>query len=187
VLLCKEDEMNASFIVGERIYLRPLEEDDLDRCLCWINDGEILSRLGRRCPMSRTLEREWLLGQYKRDDHLNLAIVLKDGDRHIGNCGFNTIDYINRNAEFGILIGDSEAWGEGYGPEAARLILKHGFEELGLHRVMLEVYSNNPRAVRAYEKVGFVREGTKREAYFRNGRFHNTLVMGILRSEWGAK
>lgn len=137
--------------------------------------------------MGRIQEKEWLANQYKQENHLNLAVVLKDGDRHIGNCGFNAIDYVNRNAEFGILIGESDVWGEGYGPEAARLILKHGFEELGLHRVTLEVYSHNPRAICVYEKVGFVHEGALRESYFRNGEFHDTLVMGILESEWRAK
>ena len=177
--------MNVPFIVGERIYLRPLDaEGDLDRCLGWINDPELQARIGRRHPMSRAQEQEWLAGQYKREDHLNLAIVLKDGDQHVGNCGFNAIDYINRSAEFGILIGEKDAWHQGYGPEAARLIVTFGFEQLGLHRIELEVFSLNPRARKAYEKVGFILEGTKRESYFRHGTFHNTHVMSILESEW---
>ncbi len=176
--------MDAPFLIGERIYLRPLDVDDLDRCLRWINDPEILSTLGRREPMGRAAEKEWLEGQYKSDRHMNLAIVVADGDRHIGNCGFNAIDYVNRNAIFGILIGDKDAWGQGYGPEAARLILKYGFEELGLHRIGLEAYSHNARALRAYEKAGFIHEGTLRESYFRHGTFHDTIVMSILASEW---
>jgi RimJ/RimL family protein N-acetyltransferase len=178
-------DMINPFLIGERIYLRPLDEEtDLDRCLEWINDPEVLTTLGRRQPMGRAAEREWLQEQYKSEEHLNLAIVLKDGDRHIGNCGFNEIDYVNRSAVFGILIGEKEAWGQGYGPEAARLILKYGFEELGLHRIGLDVYSHNPRAIRAYEKAGFVREGTLRESYYRNGVYHDTIVMSVLESEW---
>ena len=176
--------MNNPFLIGERIYLRPLEEDDLDRCLRWINDPEVLATLGRRQPMGRAAEREWLQGQYKSDRHMNLAIVIKDGDRHIGNCGFNEIDYVNRNAVFGILVGEKDVWGHGYGPEATQLILKHGFEELGLHRIGLDVYSHNARAIRAYKKAGFVREGTLRESYFRNGVYHDTIVMSVLESEW---
>lgn len=175
------------FLIGDRIYLRPLDEEaDLDRCLGWINDPEVLTTLGRRHPMGRAAEREWLQEQYKSEEHLNLAIVLKDGDRHIGNCGFNEVDYVNRSAVFGILIGEKDAWGQGYGPEAARLILKYGFEELGLHRIGLEVYSHNPRAIRAYEKAGFVREGTMRESYYRNSVYHDTIVMSVLESEWKA-
>jgi len=175
------------FIDGERLYLRPLEPTDLDLCLVWINDSEILQFLGRRHPMGRVQETEWLANQYKSEKHLNLAIVLKQGDRHIGNCGFNDIDYVNRSAVFGILIGEHDAWHQGYGPEAARLVIRHGFEQLDLHRIELDVFSLNPRAKRAYEKVGFTLEGTKRESYFRNGQFHDTHVMSILKSEWSVQ
>ena len=172
------------FLIGERIYLRPLDEEDLERCMRWINDPEVTRTLSRRFPISRALEREWLLGQYKSDRHLSLAIVIKDGNRHIGNCGFNDIDYVNRKAMFGILIGEKDEWGKGYGPEAARLIVDYGFKQLGMHRISLEVYSHNTRAQRAYEKVGFVHEGTLRESYFRDGHYYDTLVMGILEPEW---
>ena len=176
--------MKTPFLTGERLYLRPLDEEDLDRCLRWINDPELQARIGRRHPMSRAQEQEWLAGQYKREDHMNLAIVLVDGDRHVGNCGFNQIDFINRSAEFGILIAERDVWGQGYGPEAARLILKYGFEEFGLHRVELTVFAFNEHAMRAYQKAGFVHEGTKRQAYFRGGTFHDVHVMSVLASEW---
>jgi len=177
--------MEIPFLIGDRIYLRPLDaETDLDRCLRWINDSAVLVALGRRQPTGRVSERQWLEEQYKTDSQMNLAILLKDEDRHIGNCGFNEIDYANRSGIFGILIGEKDAWGHGYGPEAARLILKFGFEELGLHRIGLEVYSHNARAIRAYEKVGFVREGTLRESYYRNGAYHDTIVMSVLEPEW---
>ena len=176
--------MKNPFLIGERIYLRPLDEEDLDRCLRWINDPEVLHTLGRRFPMSRTLEKEWLAGHYKSEKRFSFAIVLKDGDRHIGNCGFNDIDYVNRKAVFGILIGEKDQWGRGYGPEAARLVVDYGFKQLGMHRISLEVYSHNTRAQRAYEKVGFVLEGRMRESHFRDGCYYDTLVMAILEGEW---
>jgi len=178
--------MRTPFLVGDRIYLRPLDAaTDLDRCLRWINDPELQARIGRRHPMGRTQEQEWLDGQYKQDDHMNLAIVVADGDRHIGNCGFNAIDSVNRSAVFGIMIGETDTWGQGYGPEASRLIIEYGFEELGLHRIELDVFSHNAGAIRAYEKTGFIREGVKRESYFRHGVYHDTIQMSILESEWG--
>jgi RimJ/RimL family protein N-acetyltransferase len=176
--------MSVVFIEGERLYLRPLGVEDLDRCVRWINDPEVLQFLGRRFPMGREQEKEWLADQYKSEDQLNLAIVLKEGDRHIGNCGFNEIDYLNRSAVFGILIGEKDAWSCGYGPEAARLIVEYGFRTLGLHRVSLEVYSSNPRARKAYAKVGFKLEGTQRESYFYDGQFFDTHTMAILANEW---
>jgi RimJ/RimL family protein N-acetyltransferase len=178
--------MECPFLIGDRLYLRPLDAGDLDRCLQWINDPDVLGTLGRRFPMNRAREKEWLEGHYKDERDLGLAIVLKDGDRHIGNCGLHGIDAFNRCAEFGIMLGDKDAWGQGYAPEAGRLILGFGFEELALHRIMLRVFAHNERAQRAYQKLGFVREGVLRESYFRGGRFHDTIVMSILSGEWGA-
>ncbi len=176
--------MQTPFLIGKRIYLRPLGEEDVERCLTWINDPEVISTLGRKGPISRTLERDWILEQYKSEASFSLAIVLQDGDRHIGNCGLHEIEYNNRSAQFGILIGDKAEWGKGYAPEAAGLLLRYGFEELALHRIGLEVYAHNLRAQRAYEKAGFVLEGKRRESYFSGGRFYDTLIMGVLRSEW---
>ncbi|MDD4903768.1 MAG: GNAT family protein [Candidatus Bipolaricaulis sp.] len=178
--------MDCPFLVGERLYLRPLDEVDLDRCMRWVNDPELLPFLMRRTPMNRSAEREWLLQQGRSEANFSLAIVLKDGDRHIGNAGLHGIHPFNRSAEFGILIGEADGRGRGHGTEAARLLIDHGFRELGLHRIQLHVYAFNERARRAYEKVGFRAEGTEREAYYRNGRFHDVIVMSILESEWEA-
>jgi len=180
--------MHRPFLEGERIYLRPLDaETDLDRCLFWINDPELQARIGRRHPMNRKTEQEWFDSQYNREDHMNLALVLKEGDRHIGNCGFNEIDFVNRSAQFGILIAERDAWGQGFGPEAAELLLEFGFQELGLHRIWLWAFSFNRHAVRAYEKAGFVHEGALREAYYRHGTYHDHVVMSVLEPEWRAR
>jgi RimJ/RimL family protein N-acetyltransferase len=184
--LGREVELKIVFLDGERLYLRPLEESDLDCCMRWINDSEILQFLGRKHPMGRVQEKEWITSQYGSESQLNLAVVLKDGDRHIGNCGFNEIDAANRSAVFGIMLGEKDAWNQGYGPEAAKLIVDYGFDQLGLHRIELDVFSFNLRAQKAYEKIGFRPEGIRRESYFRNGRFHDTHTLSILESEWKA-
>ena len=176
--------MRNPFLTGKRIYLRPLDNEDLDRCLRWINNPQITSTLTMRFPMSRAQEESWILSHYKDHSDLPLAIVVKDGDQHIGNCGLHSIDYVNRSAEFGIMIGEKGQWGKGYAPEAAQLIIDYGFKQLGMHRIFLHVYSHNERAQRAYEKVGFKHEGTLREAYFRDGRYYDDLIMSILESEW---
>jgi RimJ/RimL family protein N-acetyltransferase len=176
--------MQNPFLIGERIYLRPLDKVDLDRCLRWINDPLVTATLTMRFPMSRSQEENWILSHYKNQSDLPLAIIVKDEDQHIGNCGLHSIDYVNRNAEFGIMIGEVDQWGKGYASEAARLIIDYGFKQLGMHRIFLHVYSHNERAQRAYEKVGFNQEGRMRESYFRDGRYHDTLIMSILESEW---
>ncbi len=176
--------MKIPFLIGEKIYLRPLEKEDLNRCLSWINNPAVINNLGRRFPTSRTQEEEWLVNQYKSNKSFSLAIVVNEGDYHIGNCGFNDIDYVNRKAVFGIMIGEKDYWDKGYGTEVTRLMIKYGFEQLNLHRISLTVYSHNARAIRVYEKAGFKLEGKMRESHFHNGRYYDTLIMAILESEW---
>jgi RimJ/RimL family protein N-acetyltransferase len=83
-----------------------------------------------------------------------------------------------------IFIGDKRFWNQGYGTEAMRLMVSHGFNDLNFHRIFLHVFDTNPRAVRSYEKVGFQHEGRLREARYLEGRYVDVLVMSILKSEW---
>jgi RimJ/RimL family protein N-acetyltransferase len=85
---------------------------------------------------------------------------------------------------FGIFIGEAEGRGKGFGTEVAALIVRYAFATLNLNRVWLQVYEDNKGAIRAYEKVGFKREGLLRHDSFRDGKYGNTVVMGLLRSEW---
>ena len=130
------------------------------------------------------MEKEGRAGKEKNGGRTKSAALLKEGNRHIGNCGLEGTDPTNRNACFGIFIGEPDARCQGYGTEATKLLLEYGFQELNLHRIYLTVFSFNDRARRSYEKAGFVLEGTRREDYYRHGRYHGTHVMGILKSEW---
>ena len=179
--------MQTPFLIGDRLYLRPLGEADLDLCMTWINDSELIPYLNRRLPMGLEQERSWLKNQYDDPSSFSLAIVLKDGDMHIGNCGLHRISRFDRSAEFGIMIGDPGSREQGYGTEAGRMLIGFAFHELNLHRVELNVFSFNKRAQVAYEKLGFVHEGTKRASYFRHGVYHDTLMMSILETEWSGR
>jgi RimJ/RimL family protein N-acetyltransferase len=83
----------------------------------------------------------------------------------IGTCQFHKIDERNRSAEIGIMIGEKAYWNQGFGTETVRLLFEHGFATLSLHRIWLQVYENNKRAIRAYEKAGFQYEGKFREGH----------------------
>jgi diamine N-acetyltransferase len=96
------------------------------------------------------------------------------------------IEPVHRVAEFGIVIGEKEFWNQKFGREATTLMLKHGFEDLNLNRIYLHVYENNLRGIAAYKAVGFVYEGSLREAVYKNGRYLNVYVMSVLHSEWKA-
>ena len=176
-------------IYGEHIRLRGMERSDLPCFQQWLNDPEVIEGLGTFLPLSMADEEQWFDRMSRMEpEEKPLAIDLKDDSvwRLIGNIGFFNLEWVNRSAEFGILIGDKSVWNQGYGTESVRLLLKHGFETLNLHRIYLRVYSTNPRARRSYEKVGFVLEGTLREAVYRHGRYADVHIMSVLRPDWSA-
>ena len=104
--------------------------------------------------------------------------------RPIGNAALLHIDHQHGTAEYGIFIGERDCWDKGYGTEATRLMLDYGFRVVGLHNIMLRVYSDNPRALRAYQKAGFAEMGRRREAR-RTGRTRvDVIYMDCLASEY---
>ncbi len=187
-------------IIGERLRFRAVEREDLPTFLKWINDPDVRFGLGLYLPLSMDDEQEWYNGVRKRQpDERNLVIEVRLPARQgglpakqvgepawkmIGGIGFFRLDYKNRSAEFGIMIGDKSSWNQGYGTEAVRLLLHLGFNTLNLNRIYLRVLENNPRAIRAYEKAGFTHEGRQRQAEFKDGKYVDLLVMSILKSEF---
>lgn len=177
-------------IIGERVRLRAVEEDDLPRYVEWFNDKEVTRGLPQFMPMSMADERKWFQDQQKVDQiERPLAVDVKEGDtwRHIGGCGLFGFDHQARLAEFGITIGEKSYWDQGLGTEVTRLILEFGFNTLNLQKIVLRVYENNPRARHVYEKLGFVEEGRLRREKYIDGDYYDTIVMGILREEWQAE
>lgn len=176
-------------IFGERLRLRAIERADLPLFVNWLNDPEVRRGLKMYLPLSLAEEENWYAGMLERpgDEHpLMIEVISEDGWVPIGNCGLFNIDWRIRVAEFGIFIGAKQYWNQGYGTDATRLILQHAFETLNLNRVFLRVYDNNPRAVRAYEKAGYVIEGRLRQAHYDEASYCDIILMSVLRSEWQA-
>ncbi len=174
-------------IYGNQVRLRAIERNDLPLFVRWLNDPEVRQGLQIYLPLSQTDEEKWFEGMLKRpaEEHpLMIEIETTSGWVPAGNCGFFSLDWRIRKAEIGIFIGEKKFWNHGYGTEVMRLALKLGFERMNLNRIFLKVYTNNPRAIRAYEKSGFIIEGRLRQAHYDNGQYHDILMMGVLRSEW---
>lgn len=178
--------MSVVYYEGERIYFRPIEPGDEPLCRRWINDPRVWRTLSHRTPVNECREREWIEGHGKRDTDVICGIVARDGDRLVGSCGLHQISPVDHSAVYGLMIGEVEAQNQGYGSEATRLMVQLGFEEFNLHRIELCVYDFNPRAIRVYEKAGFVREGIRRQAVWRGSQYRDVLIYGILREEWEA-
>jgi len=174
-------------IYGKRIRLRGVERTDVPKSFEWINDPEVNEGLAIYLPMSMHDEEQWFERITQREqEEKPMAIEMRAGEgwKLIGNCSVFNIEWVSRSAELGIAIGDKTVWNKGYGTETMQLLLQHGFETLNLNRIYLRVYSTNPRAIRAYEKAGFVLEGTLREAVYKHGSYADVLIMSVLRSEW---
>lgn len=174
-------------IYGDRIRLRKMEKADLPKFVEWLNDPEVRTGIGMYLPVSQIEEENWFEKMQDRPpEEQPLAIEIREGEgwRLIGSTGLFDFHWRARKAEFGILIGDKTVWNQGYGTEVTRLMLKHGFDTLNLNRIELKVFSTNPRAQRAYEKAGYILEGTQRQADFREGRYVDDMLMSVLRDEW---
>lgn len=162
--------------------MAPLREEDAEILFRWINERELVLLSSRFDPPTEEEHRSWFSSIRARDDVEIWGIRLVEDDRLIGSCQLHSIDRHHRNAELQVRIGERVAWGRGYGTEAVRLLVSHAFDDLDLHRVSLHVFTHNERAIRAYERAGFQREGRLREAAFIDGRYLDVFVMAALRS-----
>lgn len=176
-----------SLFDGDLVRLTQLQRNDIPAFTRWFRDAEIQSLIDIdvMVPVTDEAEQEFYEQAVKKsNDAFYFSIRTLEGDLLIGNCSLFGINHKNRSAEFGIVVGEKEYWGRGYGSDAARIILRFAFEEANLNRVHLEAFGYNARAIRSYEKVGFVREGVRREAVFRAGEYHDVIEMAVLREEW---
>jgi RimJ/RimL family protein N-acetyltransferase len=174
------------FLVGERVYLRPLEKGDLPYIQKWANDPEIRSLTGEVKPMSRA-QAEAFYERVKNDDQRVWFIVaLRENDRAIGEAGLLRMFPAWRTTDLSIIIGERDAQGKGHGTEAINLLLDYAFGYLNFHRVSIGVVGFNEAALRFYEKAGFRREGIQRDGYYYGHEYHDFVMMSILENEFRA-
>lgn len=171
---------------GTLVNLRAPEMADLDRNTRWINDRDVTRFLSIRYEMSRLAEEAWLRDLTSKPTSYErpfFAIETKDGV-HIGNVNLFGLRPEDRRAELGIMIGDKSRWSQGMGSDALRTLLRFAFDQMNLNRVELLTYAYNERAYAAYRKCGFIEEGRRRHALYRDGAYQDFIVMGVLRDEW---
>lgn len=171
-------------LTGDRTVLRPFTEADATVMAEIIEDPEVVRFTGEASeefPMERL--RSWYGSRSAQNDRLDLAVTDRATGELVGEVVLYEWDATARSCTFRTLVGP-RGRGRGIGTEATRLIVGHGFEQLGLHRIQLEAYGHNPRALRVYEKVGFVVEGVRREADFRDGQWLDWVMMAVLDHEW---
>ena len=134
--------------------------------------------------MTEASEREYLEQMYANDKNLVLGIWHKADHKLVGVTGLHSIDHINQTAEFGITIGEADYWSQGLGTEAITILVGHAFGRLNLRHVFLRVLGNNPRGKRCYEKCGFVERGRYPKYIFKDGAWHDEVLMLVTNPQY---
>jgi RimJ/RimL family protein N-acetyltransferase len=179
----------SNLLRGEKVYLTALTKEDAPTVARWETNTEYM-RMGESNPARpRTADKlaEWIDESNKKDNCFRFGIRLVEGDALIGDTELGGIEWQHAVGWLGIAIGEPENWGKGYGREAMSLLLRFGFWEINLYRIQLTVFAYNERGIAAYEKLGFVHEGTFRQFLQRDGKRHDMRLYGLLRPEWEAQ
>ena len=189
----------AAPLTGDKVRLRAVEEGDLPLLVRWMNDPDVRHWLHRSDRPDATVQS--VRGRFGFTDELfpnlvwmieTLRVLRPDpthsgqaaAGRPVGHVGLLQVDPHHKRAELAISIGEKECWSRGYGTDAIRAVLRHGFEGLGLRRIDLHTDADNARGIRCYEKCGFVQEGVMRERRLRYGKPLDMVLMAVLREEW---
>ncbi len=174
--------LTKPILTGTGVRLRPLVASDAEVMYASLDDPETLRLTGTQSLF--TLEQVRRHCERIEQAEVRLDYAIEVSGQPIGEAVLNCVDDINRSASFRIAIWKNDDRNKGIGTEATRLLVRHGFDVVGLNRIELEVYSFNPRARRVYENIGFRLEGTRRQALLWNGKAVDAHIMALLRSEF---
>ncbi len=170
-------------IFGERLGIRRLRPTDATPIyLGWLNDFQVQAYTRRRGRNVSSKEMKDFLVAAQRSLDWHLALVVRDGRKHIGNLSLNSIDAKNKSAELSIMIGDRSVWGQGYATEAIELAADFAFRALKLHRLWAESPNSAFNAV--MEKIGWIHEGKRRQAFLAGKKFLDFECWSLLHDEW---
>ncbi|HWQ73536.1 MAG TPA: GNAT family protein [Desulfitobacteriaceae bacterium] len=170
---------------GKKIRIRPLEEEDIEDIYNWYNDQEFNLWASGAWPLNTLKSKEELARKFiDQPDGGHRYAILNEDRAVIGSIGFRDHNVPARSAVIYVNIGPREYWGKGYGTEALIIFVKYLFCQWNLHRLSLDTWDGNVRAIRAYEKAGFKIEGRQREAYYIQGEYHDAVLMGLLKREF---
>ena len=179
----------TSFLDTERLSLRPLVEEDADGPYPdWFNDAETCAGNSHHVyPFSRSQAIDYIKSTRSDKSCVVLAVTLKSDKRHVGNVSLQHIHPLNRSAELAIIVGDKSCRGQGIGEEACRAIVAHGITALNLQRIACGTLATNHGMIAVARKLGFEQEGVLRQAAFKDGRYIDVLLYGLLAADFCAR
>jgi len=179
------NKMDRPFLVGEKIYLRPFDLDDIDgEYIQWVNDEEMVrfnDTLKR--PTTFNQAKEYVEKILNSDNYIFFAVIEKSTGRHIGNVKLGPIDWIDRRTMWGRLL-SKESWGKGYGSEVMQLIIKYAFEVLNLNKMWDGAISSNKPSIKSNLNAGMKIEGEIKEYVYRKGKYESITILGMTKKEY---
>ncbi len=169
--------------------LRSIERTDLPKLLEWRNRPEYRRYFREYRELSTEDQNNWFEKMVMKDPKtVMFSIVNLDTNRLIGACGLCYIDWINRNADFSIYIGEDNLYiDDKFAPDAGLIMVRYGFEELGLHRLWAEIYEFDELKKKFFENLGFKLEGCHRGTHWSEGKWHDSLFYSLLENEFPDK
>lgn len=166
-----------------RIYLRLMTAEDTENIIKWRNSDVVRKQFIYQKEFTVESHENWIKTMIETGKAVQMMIVLNEGDRAIGSVYVRDIDLEHKKAEYGIFIGETDCLGEGYGTEAAELMIEYAFEFLGIHKLMLRVYAENERAIKSYEKAGFKKEAYLKDDVYVQEKFRDIVLMAVINQE----
>jgi len=167
-------------IAGEHVILRAFEREDAERCYRWMNDPNIVRTLKSRYPIAFQSEIEWIeAAMHSSTTERHFAIERRDDRSHIGNASIHDIDWVSRAAWFGLFVGEPSAWNRGFGTDAIGTLVRFAFEEMNLRKLRIHVFDYNEKAKHVLAAQGFVEEGKLRRDFYREGVYHDIVILSV--------
>lgn len=179
----------SSIFEDERIRLTVVRDDDLPQFAEWLSDFGLQRLVNPGMSVPHTVDDllnpdGWFQADMKNEKSQIFAVRTHVDDTFVGISAISNLDMFAHHAEVGINLANPDYRGKGYGGEVMLLTMRYGFEQFNLNRIYLKVMSFNTRAIRLYEKLGFIHEAREREVFFHDGEYFDQIIMGILRTEW---
>ncbi|MFC1709835.1 GNAT family N-acetyltransferase [Candidatus Omnitrophota bacterium] len=173
--------MDIIFLADKVIFLRPLSpKDDIRSYVRWLHDQEVtLYMSSGKFPTNDKKLKEYISNYSNNMNGMLLGIFIKKSKRHIGTITMHHIDWINRYAKMGVMIGDKSSWGKGYASRAIRLLVNHAFNKMNLNTLYAGVAADNISSIRVFEKVGFKKEGALENHFYLNDKYVDCYLMGL--------
>lgn len=164
-------------ISGKKTILKQITKEHTPLIVKWRNTPSVQKNFIFQETFTNDMHNGWMDTKVKSGEVVQFIIFIKESDFPIGSVYLRDVDLKKQKAEFGIFIGEESSRGKGYGQEAAQLICQYGFDNLGLHKIMLRVFAFNKAAIRSYEHAGFVQEAYLKEEEKINGTFYDIIYM----------